>query len=150
MRPPNRLVGRPRGRRRPPCTPVPGMSANGFEAVIDIDVPGTFNTCRAAHQFLRKCPGSDRGAVPCLRRTKACGVWRHRKRPTRKVEQTIPLRRFGGKDELADLALFLLPGRRVLYYRRRLELRWRPCADTARFHARPINTRRESQFRYQP
>jgi len=34
-----------------------GMSANGFKAVIDIDVLGTFNTYRAAYAFLRK-PGA--------------------------------------------------------------------------------------------
>lgn len=33
------------------------MSANGFKAVIDIDVLGTFNTCRAAYANLRK-PGA--------------------------------------------------------------------------------------------
>jgi len=37
--------------------PVTGMSANGFKAVIDIDLLGTFNTCRAAYAFLRK-PGA--------------------------------------------------------------------------------------------
>ena len=37
--------------------PVTGMSANGFKAVIDIDLLGTFNTCRAAFAYLRK-PGS--------------------------------------------------------------------------------------------
>ncbi len=37
--------------------PVLGMSANGFKAVIDIDLLGTFNTCRAAHEHLRK-PGA--------------------------------------------------------------------------------------------
>jgi len=37
--------------------PVLGMSANGFKAVVDIDLLGTFNTCRAAHAFLRK-PGA--------------------------------------------------------------------------------------------
>jgi len=37
--------------------PVLGMSANGFKAVIDIDLLGTFNTCRAAYTYLRK-PGS--------------------------------------------------------------------------------------------
>ena len=37
--------------------PVLGMSANGFKAVVDIDLLGTFNTCRAAHQHLRK-PGA--------------------------------------------------------------------------------------------
>ena len=37
--------------------PVAGMSANGFKAVIDIDLLGTFNTCRAAYPHLRK-PGA--------------------------------------------------------------------------------------------
>lgn len=31
-----------------------GMSANGFRAVVDTDLVGTFNTVRAAHDFLRK------------------------------------------------------------------------------------------------
>jgi NAD(P)-dependent dehydrogenase (short-subunit alcohol dehydrogenase family) len=34
------------------------MSANGFKAVIDIDLAGTFNTWRAAYEFLRK-PGAS-------------------------------------------------------------------------------------------
>ena len=34
------------------------MSANGFKAVIDIDLLGTFNTCRAAYEVLRK-PGAS-------------------------------------------------------------------------------------------
>src|SRR6266576_2246529 len=38
-------------------SPVLGMSANGFKAVIDIDLLGTFNTCRAAYAHLRK-PGA--------------------------------------------------------------------------------------------
>jgi len=37
---------------------VLGMSANGFKAVIDIDLLGTFNTCRAAYEYLRK-PGAS-------------------------------------------------------------------------------------------
>lgn len=37
--------------------PALGMSANGFKAVVDIDLLGTFNTCRAAHAYLRK-PGA--------------------------------------------------------------------------------------------
>ena len=35
-----------------------GMSANGFKAVIDIDVLGTYNTCRAAFAHLRKSGAS--------------------------------------------------------------------------------------------
>ncbi len=38
--------------------PVSGMSPNGFKSVIDIDLIGTFNTCRAAYAFLRK-PGAS-------------------------------------------------------------------------------------------
>ncbi len=37
--------------------PVSAMSANGFKAVMDIDVLGTFNTYRAAYSLLRK-PGA--------------------------------------------------------------------------------------------
>jgi NAD(P)-dependent dehydrogenase (short-subunit alcohol dehydrogenase family) len=33
--------------------PATGMSSNGFRAVIDTDLVGTFNTLRAAHDFLR-------------------------------------------------------------------------------------------------
>lgn len=38
--------------------PVLGMSSNGFKAVLDIDVLGTFNTCRAAYEHLR-VPGAS-------------------------------------------------------------------------------------------
>ena len=38
--------------------PALGMSSNGFKAVMDIDLLGTFNVCRAAHQFLHK-PGAS-------------------------------------------------------------------------------------------
>lgn len=37
--------------------PVTGMSANGFKAVVDIDLLGTFHACRAAYPWLRK-PGA--------------------------------------------------------------------------------------------
>jgi NAD(P)-dependent dehydrogenase (short-subunit alcohol dehydrogenase family) len=38
--------------------PALGMSANGFKAVVDIDLLGTFNTCRAAYSRLR-VPGAS-------------------------------------------------------------------------------------------
>jgi NAD(P)-dependent dehydrogenase (short-subunit alcohol dehydrogenase family) len=38
--------------------PALGMSANGFKAVIDIDLLGTFNTCRAAFEHLKR-PGAS-------------------------------------------------------------------------------------------
>jgi NAD(P)-dependent dehydrogenase (short-subunit alcohol dehydrogenase family) len=130
---------------------VTGMSANGFKAVIDIDLLGTFNTCRAAFEHLRK-PGASiisisashantpiagqshvcaaKAGVELLMKTLALewgplGIRANcitpgatddtegmrRLAPTaddrRRVEQSIPLRRYGTKDELADLALFL-------------------------------------------
>jgi NAD(P)-dependent dehydrogenase (short-subunit alcohol dehydrogenase family) len=131
--------------------PVTGMSANGFKAVIDIDLIGTFNTCRAAHEFLRK-PGASVLAISANQATTPIAAQAHvcaakagvelfiktlaiewgpegirancitpgptddtegmrRLAPTdearRRVERSVPLRRFGTKDELADLALFL-------------------------------------------
>jgi NAD(P)-dependent dehydrogenase (short-subunit alcohol dehydrogenase family) len=134
--------------------PVTGMSANGFKAVIDIDLAGTFNTCRAAYQFLRK-PGAsiinisaNHATTPIAAQSHVCAAkagvelftktlaieWgpsgirancitpgptedtegMRRLAPTeeirRRVADGVPLRRFGTKDELADLALFLSSG----------------------------------------
>ena len=38
--------------------PALGMSANGFKTVVDIDLNGTVNVLRSAHQYLRK-PGAS-------------------------------------------------------------------------------------------
>lgn len=131
--------------------PVMGMSANGFKAVIDIDLLGTFNTCRAAYEHLRK-PGASivsisatHAFVPISGQSHVCaakagvdmlnkvlaiewgpvgvrvnliapgpiddteGMRRLAPSPEsrEKVEQALPLRRLGTKDEIADLALFL-------------------------------------------
>jgi NAD(P)-dependent dehydrogenase (short-subunit alcohol dehydrogenase family) len=130
------------------------MSANGFKAVIDIDLLGTFNTCRAAHEFLRK-PGAsiisisaNHATTPIAAQSHVCAAkagieifmktlaieWgpegirancitpgptddtegMRRLAPSeearRRVQQSVPLRRYGTKDELADLALFLCSG----------------------------------------
>jgi NAD(P)-dependent dehydrogenase (short-subunit alcohol dehydrogenase family) len=131
--------------------PVSGMSANGFKAVIDIDVLGTFNTCRAAYEALRK-PGASVLAISANHATTAIPHQAHvcaakagvelliktlalewgregirancitpgptedtegmrRLAPTVEAraaaEKSVPLGRYGTKDELADLALYL-------------------------------------------
>ena len=131
--------------------PVTSMSANGFKAVVDIDLLGTFNTCRAAYEYLHK-PGAcilaisaNQAVMPIAYQAHVCAAkagvelltktlaleWgpvgirancitpgptaetegMRRLAPTEEIRHTIecgiPLRRFGTKDELADLALFL-------------------------------------------
>jgi len=131
--------------------PILGMSANGFRAVMDIDVLGTFNVMRAAHPFLRK-PGASLLAISANHATKPVPYQSHvcaakaaiemlmkciaiewgpdgirancitpgptadtegmrRLAPTPEIEEIVkqnaPLRRYGTKDELADLALYL-------------------------------------------
>ena len=131
--------------------PVLGMSANGFKAVIDIDLIGTFNTMRAAFAFLRK-PGASLIAIsaahantPIAFQSHVCAAkagiemlmkclaleWgqngvrancivpgptaetegMRRLAPTPELEDQViaaaPLGRYGTKDELADLALYL-------------------------------------------
>ncbi|HZT33632.1 MAG TPA: SDR family oxidoreductase [Bryobacteraceae bacterium] len=131
--------------------PVLGMSANGFKAVVDIDLLGTFNTCRAAYAHLRK-PGASivsisatfafsptplqshvgaaKAGIDSFSKTLAA-EWgpagirvnvispgpiddtegMRRLAPTeelrRKAMAAVPLGRFGTRDEIADLALFL-------------------------------------------
>jgi NAD(P)-dependent dehydrogenase (short-subunit alcohol dehydrogenase family) len=132
-------------------SPVTAMSSHGFQAVMDIDLLGTFNTCRAAFPHLRN-PGAciinisanqatmampyqahvcaAKAGVEMLTKTLAAEWGRagvravcitpgptdetegmSRLAPTaeirHRVEAAVPLGRFGTKDELADLALFL-------------------------------------------
>ncbi len=131
--------------------PVTGMSANGFKAVIDIDLLGTFNACRAAHEHLRK-PGASVIAISANHASVAYPLQAHvcagkagverlvqvlalewgpqgircnlvnpgpiddtegmrRLAPTPEHRlaaiQTVPLRRLGTKDDIANLVLFL-------------------------------------------
>jgi NAD(P)-dependent dehydrogenase (short-subunit alcohol dehydrogenase family) len=131
--------------------PAMAMSSNGFKAVLDIDVLGTFNACRAAFEKFRT-PGASvinisapqasvpypmqahvcaaKAGVDMLTRTLAmewggAGVRVNSISPgpidetegmTRlagdaetkaKVEQRVPLQRFGTKDDIANVALFL-------------------------------------------
>lgn len=130
--------------------PVAMMSSNGFKSVMDIDVLGSFNACRAAFERLTK-PGvviaisapqaqvaypmqahvcAAKAGVDMLMKTLAMewgpvgvrcvsiwpgpiddteGMQRLAGDPVvkKKVEQLVPLLRFGTKDEVAQLALFL-------------------------------------------
>lgn len=131
--------------------PVAGMSDRGFKAVVDIDLLGTFNTCRAAYPLLRK-PGASVLSIsaghafqPVAFQAHVCAAkagvdmlmkvlameWgpegirancitpgptdetegMRRLAPTEEARRGVlghvPLRRYGTKDELADLALFL-------------------------------------------
>jgi NAD(P)-dependent dehydrogenase (short-subunit alcohol dehydrogenase family) len=131
--------------------PVEKLSANGFKAVVDIDLLGTFNSCRAAFAHFSKTGASiinisapqstipmafqahvcaAKAGVDMLTRTLAVewgplgirvnsivpggteeteGMKRLATTPAvaEKVRSAVPLKRFGQKSELADLALFL-------------------------------------------
>lgn len=131
--------------------PVALMTSNGFKAVMDIDVLGTFNACRAAFERLTKPGGviiaisapqaqvaypmqahvcAAKAGVDMLVKTLAMewgpagvrvmsiwpgpideteGMQRLAGDPEvrKKVEQALPLQRFGTKDDVAQLALFL-------------------------------------------
>ena len=131
--------------------PAEKLSANGFKAVVDIDLLGTFNTCRAAFEHLSK-PGASiinisapQAFVPMAFQAHVCAAkagvdmitrtlaieWGSQgvrvnsivpgataetegmsrlatsKAVAENIRNAVPLRRFGSKDELADLALFL-------------------------------------------
>lgn len=131
--------------------PALGMSANGFKSVVDIDLLGTFNTCRAGFEHLRK-PGAsiiaitaNHAFIPYAMQSHVCAAkagiellcktlaieWgpvgvrvntiapgpvedtegMKRLTPTpeskKRLTDTIPLRRYATKDEIADLAIFL-------------------------------------------
>lgn len=60
--------------------PAVGLSSNGFKAVLDIDVVGTFNACRAAFEKL-KTPGAcilnisaPQGSVPYPMQVHVCAA----------------------------------------------------------------------------
>jgi len=131
--------------------PAVGLSSNGFKAVVDIDLLGTFNACRAAFERLNR-PGASvlaisapQAGVPYALQAHVCAakagvdmlvktlalewggagvrvnsLWPGPIDDTegmarlagdvetkRKVEAALPLQRFGTKDEVAQLAVFL-------------------------------------------
>ena len=131
--------------------PVAMMSSNGFKAVMDIDVLGSFNACRAVFERMTKPGGviiaisAPQAQVPYPMQAHVCaakagddmlmktlamewgpvgvrvmsiwpgpiddteGMQRLAGDPAvkEKVEKALPLQRFGTKDEVAQLALFL-------------------------------------------
>ena len=131
--------------------PAIGISSNGFKAVLDIDVLGTFHACRAAFDRLNK-PGAcilnisaPQGSVPYLMQAHVCAAkagvdmltkslaleWgpagvrvnsispgpiaetegMERLTPDEasreKVKAMLPLQRFGTKDDVARMCVFL-------------------------------------------
>ena len=128
-----------------------GMSPNGFKAVVDIDLLGTFNVLRTAHEFLRK-PGASivnisapQAMIPMAMQAHVCAAkagvdmltrvlaieWggdgvrvnsvipgpiedtegMARLAPTpaaaENVVRSVPLGRFGTRQDVADLVMFL-------------------------------------------
>jgi len=55
---------------------VSGMSANAFKSVVDIDLLGTFNTCRAAFEHLAK-PGASVVTISAPQATQALPFQAH-------------------------------------------------------------------------
>lgn len=131
--------------------PAVAMSANGFKSVVDIDLNGTFNTCRSAFEHLKK-PGASIIAITATLATMPTPFQAHvgaakagvdafcrtlavewammgirvnliapgpvadtegmkritpTEEATKKLTETIPLKRYVTKDEIADLALYL-------------------------------------------
>ncbi len=60
--------------------PAMAMSSNGFRAVVDIDLVGSFNTCRAAFAHLRKpgasvlCISAGQAFMPTLMQAHVCAA----------------------------------------------------------------------------
>ena len=132
-------------------SPALGMSPNGFKAVVDIDLLGTFNVVRGAHAYLRK-PGATvinisapqslvampfqahvcaaKAGVDMLTRVLAI-EWGHDgirvnsvipgpiaetegmarlatdEKSQQAVARLVPLGRFGTKQDVANLVMFL-------------------------------------------
>jgi NAD(P)-dependent dehydrogenase (short-subunit alcohol dehydrogenase family) len=131
--------------------PAEKLSPNGFKSVVDIDLLGTFNSCRAAYAHLKK-PGASiinisapQSTVPMALQVHVCAAKAGVDMLTRtlavewgpqgirvnsivpgptegtegmdrlgavpeiamNIKNAVPLRRYGTKAELADLALFL-------------------------------------------
>jgi NAD(P)-dependent dehydrogenase (short-subunit alcohol dehydrogenase family) len=129
--------------------PALGMSANGFKAVIDIDLLGTFNTLRAAHGHLRR-PGASvlaisaahatipmpfqahvcaaKAGIELLLKTLAIewgpiGVRCNSIVPGQRQNQRAPAP-FRHQGRTCRPGLVSLLGGRLLYNRRKLPLRW--------------------------
>jgi NAD(P)-dependent dehydrogenase (short-subunit alcohol dehydrogenase family) len=131
--------------------PALGMSANGFKTVVEIDLIGTFNVLRAAHEHLT-APGASivnvsapEGVLPYRMQSHVCAAkagidhltrvlaleWApmgirvngispgpidgtegmRRLFPTPETEaasrRAVPLGRWGTKQEIADVVMFL-------------------------------------------
>jgi NAD(P)-dependent dehydrogenase (short-subunit alcohol dehydrogenase family) len=138
--------------------PALGMSANAFKSVIDIDLLGTFNTCRAAFEHLRR-PGASiinisatqafipmpfqahvcaaKAGVDMLTRTLALewgpqGVRVNSIAPGA-VDDTEGMRRLAPTDQIRDAFISTIPLRRFAQKSEIAELALFLCSDAAQF-----------------
>ena len=138
--------------------PALGMSANGFKSVIDIDLLGTFNTCRAAFKHLRR-PGASivnisatqafvpmplqahvcaaKAGVDMLTRTLALewgpeGVRVNSIAPGA-VDDTEGMRRLAPTDEAREAFMRTIPLRRFAQKGEIADLALFLCSEAARF-----------------
>jgi NAD(P)-dependent dehydrogenase (short-subunit alcohol dehydrogenase family) len=138
--------------------PALGMSANGFKSVVDIDLLGTFNTCRAAFEYLRR-PGASivnisatQAFVPMAMQVHVCAAKAGVDMITRTlaiewgpmgvrvnsiapgaVDETEGMRRLAPTDDARNYITKMIPLRRFAEKGELADLALFLCSDSARF-----------------
>ena len=138
--------------------PALGMSANAFKSVIDIDLLGTFNTCRAAFEHLRR-PGASivnisatQAFVPMALQSHVCAAKAGVDMLTRTlalewgpqgvrvnsiapgaVDDTEGMRRLAPTDQARDAFMKTIPLRRFATKNEIADLALFLCSDAAQF-----------------
>ena len=138
--------------------PALGMSANGFKSVVDIDLLGTFNTCRAAFEYLRR-PGASivnisatQAFVPMAMQVHVCAAKAGVDMITRTlaiewgpmgvrvnsiapgaVDDTEGMRRLAPTDDARNYITNMIPLRRFAEKGELADLALFLCSDSARF-----------------
>jgi NAD(P)-dependent dehydrogenase (short-subunit alcohol dehydrogenase family) len=138
--------------------PALGMSANGFKSVVDIDLLGTFNTCRAAFEHLKR-PGASivnisavQAFVPMMMQAHVCAAkagvdmltktlaieWgpqgvRLNSIAPGAVDDTEGMRRLAPTDEARAAFSSMIPLRRFATKAEIADLALFLCSDAARY-----------------